>query len=224
LSRNQILIAVVVAALIAVGAAAWYILGGSGSSTSAITASAPAAGGIVVTPDDRTLGNPKARIKVIEYAAPMCPHCARMNAEGFPVLKSQYIDTGKVFYIFRVFPIGQADVPAEAIARCLPKEEYFHFIDILFRNQDKWDPENGVTDVEGGLIAMGRLEGLTSDQVRTCMADKTAQQRVMAVEQDAATRYGVTGTPTFVVDGEVMEGGAPWDDVKAKIDAALAKK
>jgi protein-disulfide isomerase len=223
LSRNQILIAVVVAALIVVGAAAWYVLGGSGSSTSAITASAPATG-TVVTADDRTLGNPKAKVTVIEYAAPMCPHCAHMNAEGFPILKSQYIDTGKVFYIFRVFPIGQPDLPAEAIARCLPKDEYFHFMDILFRNQDKWDPENGVTDVEGGLIAMGHLEGLTTDQVKACMADKAAQARTMAVAQDAGTRYGVTGTPTFVINGEVMEGGAPWDDVKAKLDATLAKK
>ena len=221
MSRNQILIGVVVAALLVLGAAAWYIMGGTQSDALA-TATANAA--TVTTADDRTLGNHKAKIVVIEYASPMCPHCAHMNEEGIPVLKSQYIDTGKVFYIFRVFPIGPADVPAEAIARCLPADNYFQFIDLLYRNQAKWDPENGVTDVQGGLVAMGRIAGLSGDQVLACINDQDARKRVMTVAQDAGTRYGITGTPTFVINGEVQTPGAPWPDIKAKLDSLLAKK
>lgn len=224
MSRNQILIAVVVAALIAVGAAAWYILGGSGSSTSAITASAPAAGGIVVTPDDRTLGNPKARIKVIEYAAPMCPHCAHFNEEGIPELKAKYIDTGKVFYVFRVFPIGNPDIGAESLARCLPADNYFPFIDQLYRNQKNWDPEYNVSDPEAGLVAQARIAGLTGDQAEACMHDKAKNERVIAVAKDGETRYGISGTPTFVINGEVQTAGAQWPEIKAKLDSLLAKK
>ncbi len=222
MNRSYTLIAIVAAAVIAVGAAAWYLLGNNQGDTAAITASAPA--GALVTADDRTLGNPKAPVTVIEYAAPMCPHCARMNEEGFPTLKSEYIDTGKVYYIFRVYPIGNADIPAEGIARCLPKEQYFQFIDLLFRRQESWDPEYGVQDVQGGLAALGRIAGLTPEQIQTCMADQANQARVMKVAEEATTRFGVTGTPTFVIDGKPLQGGAPWTDVKAALDAALAAK
>ncbi len=223
MSRNQVLLGIIVAALLALGGAAWYFMGGSSPSESPV---AGAAGGpaSVATAYDRTQGDPKAPITVIEYAAPMCPHCAHMNAEGIPVLKAKYIDTGKVFYIFRVFPIGQPDVAAESIARCLPADNYFQFIDLLYRNQAKWDPEYGITDVQGGLVAMGRIAGLSGDQVLACIADKNAQKHVIDVAQDAATRYGINGTPTFVVNGEVQTPGAPWSDIKTKLDSLLAKK
>lgn len=186
----------------------------------------PAGGGasMAATPDDRTLGNPKAPVTVIEYAAPMCPHCAHMNEEGFPILQRDYIAKGRIFYIFRVFPIGQADIPAEGIARCVPKENYFAFIDLLFRNQQKWDPEYSVTDVHGGLVSMGRIAGLSADKIEQCMADPVNQQRLTAVQQDANTRFGITGTPTFVINGEVLPGGAPWSVVKDKLDSVLAAK
>ena len=155
----------------------------------------------------------------------MCPHCARFNEEIIPHLRADYIDKGKVFYIFRVFPIGQADVPAEAIARCQPADNYFQFIDLLFRKQAKWDPENGVTDVRGGLIAVSRIAGMSAEQVDACMNNQDEQKRIMAVAQDAATRYGVTGTPTLVINGDVQQaGGMPWTELKAKLDSLLAKK
>lgn len=221
MTRNQILIAVIVVALLALGGGAWYLLGsGSGDGTVASgTGAAP-----VITADDRTLGNPKAPIVAIEYAAPQCPVCARFNAEGIPSLKAQYIDTGKVFYIFRVFPIGPADVPAESIARCLPADSYFPFIDLLYRNQPKWDPEYGVQDVHGGLAAMSHIAGLSTAQVDACIANPASQKRVATVADDASQRYGITGTPTFVLNGEVQTAGATWPDIKAKLDALLARK
>jgi protein-disulfide isomerase len=216
-----VLLGIVVLALVVLGAAAWYVLG-SGSADS--SPGGAAASDTVATAYDRTQGNPKAPITVIEYAAPMCPHCAHMNEEGIPVLKANYIDTGKVFYIFRVFPIGQPDIAAESIARCLPADKYFQFIDLLYRNQAKWDPENGITDVHGGLVAMGRIAGLSGEQVDQCIANKDVQKHTMDVAQDASTRYGVNGTPTFVINGEVQTPGAPWPDIKAKLDSLLAKK
>jgi len=220
-SRNQVLLGIVVAAVLVLAAAAWYFMGRSQSdSLPALTAGS----GSVATADDRTLGNPKAPIVAIEYAAPMCPHCAHMNAEGIPVLKAKYIDTGKVFYIFRVFPIGQPDIAAESIARCLPADNYFQFIDLLYRNQAKWDPEYPGADPQTGLVAMGRIAGLSGDQVQACIANKDAQKRVMAVAQDGTTRYGINGTPTFVINGEVQTPGALWPDIKAKLDSLLAKK
>ena len=220
MSRNQILLGVIVAALLVLAGAAWYMMGSSDTGT----LGGGAGSGPNTTADDMTLGDPKAKIVVIEYAAPMCPHCAHMNEEGIPVLTANYINTGKVYYIFRVFPIGQPDVAAESLARCLPKANYFSFIDLLYRNQQKWDPEYGITDVEGGLAAMGRIAGLSGDQITACMHDPAKNKRVMDIAKDATTRFGITGTPTFVINGEVQTPGAPWVDIKAKIDSLLPKK
>jgi len=218
-SRNQVLIGVIVLALLTLGAG-FYFYEQSGPPD---VIAAVSGGGAV--PGDRTLGSSQAPITLIEYAAPMCPHCARFNAEVIPLLKSNYIDTGKVFYIFRVFPIGAADVPAEALARCQPKESYFGFIDLLFRNQDKWDPENGVTDVHGALVSLSRIAGMSAEQADACMNNQDEQKRIMAVAQDASARYGITGTPTLIINGEVEQaGGMPWTVLKSKLDSLLAKK
>jgi protein-disulfide isomerase len=218
-SRNQVLIGVIVLALLTLGAG-FYFYEQSGPPD---VIAAVSGGGAV--PGDRTLGSSQAPITVIEYAAPMCPHCARFNAEVIPLLKSNYIDTGKVFYIFRVFPIGAADVPAEALARCQPKESYFGFIDLLFRNQDKWDPENGVTDVHGALVSLSRIAGMSAEQADACMNNQDEQKRIMAVAQDASARYGITGTPTLIINGEVEQaGGMAWTALKSKLDSLLAKK
>jgi protein-disulfide isomerase len=219
MGRNHILLGLIAAAVLAVGVAAWYVLGSGSSDDQPATSAA-----FVPTAYDRTLGNPKAPIVAIEYAAPQCPVCARFNAEGIPSLRSQYIDTGKVFYVFRVFPIGPADVPAESIARCLPADNYFQFIDLLYRNQAKWDPEYGVTDVQGGLVAMARIAGMNEGQALACIADKDEQKRIADGQQDAMSRYGINGTPTFVINGEVQTPGAMWPDIKAKLDSLLAKK
>ncbi len=218
MSRNQVLLGIVVLALIALGVG-YYIY----SQSAPPPLVAVVDNGVV--PGDKTLGSPKAPITLIEYAAPMCPHCAHFNADVVPQLISQYVNTGKVYYVFRVFPIGAADVPAEELARCQPADNYFQFIDLLFRNQAKWDPENGVTDVHGALVALGRIAGMSPEQVDACMNNQDEQKRIMAVAQDASTRYGVTGTPTLVINGEVQEaGGMPFTVLKAKLDSLLAKK
>ena len=219
MSRNQVLIGIIVLALLTLGAG-FYFYEKSGPPD---VLAAVSGGGAV--PGDRTMGSSQAPITLIEYAAPMCPHCARFNAEVIPLLKSNYIDTGKVFYIFRVFPIGAADVPAEALARCQPKESYFGFVDLLFRNQDKWDPENGVTDVHGALVSLSRIAGMSAEQADACMNNQDEQKRIMAVAQDASARYGITGTPTLIINGEVEQaGGMPWTVLKSKLDSLLAKK
>ena len=222
MTRNQVLLEIIAAALIALAAGAWYILGDKPGAPDAPVATTHIAD--AATADDRTLGNPKAPVVAIEYAAPQCPVCARFNEAGFPSLKANYIDTGKVFYIFRVFPIGPADVPAEALARCLPADQYFPFIDLLYRSQPRWDPENGVTDVAGGLTAMARIPGLGRDKAAACMADPDKQKRIMVVAQDAMNRYGINSTPTFVINGEVQTAGARWPEIQAKIDSLLAPK
>jgi protein-disulfide isomerase len=179
--------------------------------------------GITLTAADRTLGSPKAPIMMLEYGAPTCPHCAHFNAEVFPLLKKKYIDTGKVYYVFRVFPLNPADLAVEAMARCLPASSYMPFIDVLFRNQDKWDPESGISDVHGGLVAMGRMVGMNATQIDQCISNKAQVTRASQVGEDAQKRYGVEATPTFIINGQIHAGGFSWQDLQTLLDS-LAKK
>ncbi|HEX4292841.1 MAG TPA: thioredoxin domain-containing protein [Rhizomicrobium sp.] len=222
MNRNTILIGIIVLALIGLGVS--YYLSQKQSSPD-LTTTTTATGSTQITADDRTLGNPKAPIVMIEYAAPMCPICANFNANEFPRLKAQYIDTGKVFYIFRVFPIGAPDFAAEALARCLPKDQYFTFIDLLYRSQDKWDPDgHEIPDVRAALIARAGVAGMSAADAARCIDDKAEQARITKNAQDAQARFDVSGTPTFVVDGKVVYSGEyPWDLMKAMLDAEGTK-
>jgi protein-disulfide isomerase len=220
MSRKTWIILAVVVALLA-GGGAWYFLGGSGDS-----AAAAAQANDPITEHDMTMGNPKAKVVFIEYAAPMCPHCAHFNNDILPDIKKAYIDTGKVFYVFRVFPIGAPDGVAEKLARCLPKAKYFPFMDQLFHSQQQWDPEYGVQDVRGALLEQARIAGMSEEQFNACNADTKEEPIINKVASDGQARYNITGTPTIVVNGvNASPGRVPTlEEMRGYLDAALAGK
>ena len=226
MTRNQIVIALVAVAILAIGAVV-YFYAFSGTPVDAVPPGGTASGNnYTITSDDHTMGSPKAPIVMIEYAAPTCPHCAHFNEVMFPVLKEKYIDTGKVFYVFRVYPLHPSDGAVEAMSKCMPADKYFEFIDLMFRNQPKWDWEYGVTDIHAGLVQMGRIAGLSADQVDKCIADTTVQEHINKVAQDGQTRYSITGTPTFVINGGVHSAadiGTP-EDMASFFNGILSKK
>jgi protein-disulfide isomerase len=231
LSKRQILIVLTLVVLVAAGVAAWIFLGSSGDSSVATgTSSGP---GYTLTDRDRALGDRKAKLVLIEYAAPSCPICAHFNSDTFPQVKTDYIDTGKVYYVFRVFPLRGDDGAAEKLARCLPEDKYFPFIDLLFRNQPKWDVEYAEQNpalgtpqgVHDGLVLLGRIAGMSADQADKCMSDTTSDNIINQVAQDGEQKYKISGTPTIVVDGVAQPSGfIPYESLKQTIDAALAKK
>jgi protein-disulfide isomerase len=224
-TRNQLIIAAVAAVIIAAAAIGYYAFP-SGSAADAIPESGGSGPGYTIASDDHTMGSPKAPIVIIEYAAPTCPHCAHFDETVFPYLKANYIDTGKVYYVFRVFPLHASDGAAEAMARCLPKDQYFQFIDMLFRSQKEWDWEYGVSDVHGALVKMGRLAGLSPEKVDSCIGDQAMQASINKVASDGQTRYSISGTPTFIINGVVRQSsevGTP-QDVDTTLKALLAKK
>jgi protein-disulfide isomerase len=204
------------------GLLALLTLSGCGPDTDSTAAGG--AGKLQVLPSDRTLGNPKAPIQFIEYAAPSCPHCAHFNETVFPMLKRDYIDKGKVFYIFRVFPIGAQDIPAEALARCMPKDSYFAFMDLLFRQQQVWDPEYGITNVQAGLVEVANVAGVPQDRAIACMQNKAEADRINKSAQEAMDKFKLSSTPSFVVNGELRQIAADQDSMRKFLDALLSKK
>ena len=130
-----------------------------------------------------------------------------------------------MFYVFRVFPLRPDDGTAEKIARCLPEDKYFAFIDLLFRNQPLWDVEYNVLDVHGGLVHVGRIAGMSAEQVDKCIDNKAEDDRINKVAADGEAKYTITGTPTFVIDGVAQSSGnIAYADLSKLLDAELAKK
>ena len=222
MSRKAIIAAVVIA-VVAGGAALVWHLNGQSSTTPALAAEVKGAN-YVITPDDMTMGNPKAKVVLIEYAAPRCPHCAHFAEETFPPLKKNYIDTGKVFYVFRVLPLAAADGVAEKLARCQPREKYFEFMDNLFRTQREWDDMYGVTDVRGGLLKQWQKFGKTEAEFEACIADIKRDAIINQVAQDGVERYKLSSTPSLVINGTLTPDVAEYAPLAKALDAALAQK
>lgn len=224
MTRNQLIIAATAVAIIVVAAIGYYVFfPGTSADVVPETVGGP---GYTITADDHKMGSSQAPIVMIEYAAPTCPHCAHFDETVFPYLKANYIDTGKVQYVLRVFPLHSSDGAAEAMARCLPADNYFQFIDLLFRNQKEWDWEYGVTDIHAALVKMGRLAGLTPEKVDSCISDQAVQANINKVALDGQTRYNISATPTFVINGVVHSGAdvSTPQDLEATLKSVPAKK
>jgi protein-disulfide isomerase len=179
---------------------------------------------VTLTNDDRTMGDPNAPILIVEYASLTCPHCAHFNEEIFPKLKAKYIDTGKVYYVFRAFPRMSVDLAAEALARCVPKEDYFKVVDLLFERQLDWDPEFQPLNVHDGLLSVAHAAGMSDVQGNRCMNDQARLDRANQVGQDGEAKYGINATPTFVVNGTVHPGQYEWENLQKDLDALLAMR
>ena len=227
MSGKNLWIILGVVVLIAAAGIGYYFTSGSS------TATAGGGPGYEIIPTDKTLGDPKAKVVLIEYAAPSCPVCAAFNAQSFSQLKAKYIDTGKVFYVFRVFPLRADDGSAEKIARCLPEDKYFSFIDLLFKNQAKWDVEFSQLNpalatpegVHDGLVLLGRIAGMSREQVDQCMENKAEDERINKVSSEGESRYSITGTPTFILNGtSIGSGNIPFDNLSKLLDTELAKQ
>jgi protein-disulfide isomerase len=179
-----------------------------------------------VQPDDKVMGSASAPVTMIEYFSQGCSVCARFDQEVFPLLKAKYIDSGKVRYVMRLLPIFPIDGPAYKLDLCVPPDKFFSSVDLLFRNQARWDAaEFPVADPHGGLIQMAAQMGISPAEADACMNSTAHDAAINKVAQDAVTRYQPDGTPTLVIDFKKADlPQKSWDEVQAALDAALAAK
>lgn len=199
-----------------VGAAALALVGCNGAS-----------GGAGASPDDMVLGSADAPVTMIEYASTTCPHCAQFHEEVWDQLKTNYIDTGRVRFIFREFPTAPAPVAVAGfqLARCggATPEQYFTRLGELFRQQQALF---ATLQTDGGrqkLIEIGAAAGLSQDQVMQCITDEAGAERIRRVV-DGASEFNVTGTPTIIIDGRKIEDPSvvTWEGLSRILDAELA--
>ncbi len=110
------------------------------------------------------------------------------------------------------------------MARCLPKDSYFQFIDMMFRNQDKWDPDGyNIPDIHQALINMGRIAGMSADQVDSCISNSGELKQIAAIGEHASKAYGIQGTPSFIINGELNSDAVTWQGLQDALNADLKK-
>jgi len=171
---------------------------------------------------DRMIGQDRAPIVIDEYISLTCPHCADFYLNTLPKLEKKYVDTGKVRIILHDYPLDGASLKAAALARCMPAEEFFSFIQVLYENQTKWALSANPDKI---LVQYARLGGLDADRAQACLSDPTLQSAVIAERSYASDQYGVQSTPTFIFNNgvEKMEGAAQIDAFATIIDRMLAQ-
>ena len=171
-------------------------------------------------PDDMSLGNPKAKVKLVEYASLSCTHCAVFNNEVFPAFKKKYIDTGKVHYTLREILTPPAQVAAAGFitARCAGKDKYFTVVDAVFRGHDEMVKTG---DARAVLVGAAKAGGMSEAQFEACLSDESALEALNARVARNAKQGEISGTPTFVFNGKkVKEGEMTADELDAAVAAA----
>jgi protein-disulfide isomerase len=166
---------------------------------------------------DVMLGSEKAPVTIIEYASMTCPHCAHFSENTFPELKKRYIDTGKVRFTLRTFPLDQLAAAGFMLAICGGKDKYMPIVETLFAKQDQWIVKDPVPALED----IAKQFGFTEDQFKKCLANQKVLDDIQAVRDHAVEKLGVNSTPTFFINGKKVVGDLSIDQMAKEIDPYL---
>ncbi len=198
-------------ALVGLGASALAACGKTGSGGGAAGA----------MPDDMSLGNPKAKVTVVEYASVSCPVCGRWYRDNWDTFKAKYVDTGKIHFIYREMLVGGTDEMAAAasgflLARCAGAGNYFKVVDAIYNDQTAL-----FADPRGTLLNVAKSMGMTEAQFDSCTRDSASLDALTKRVQANAAKDNISATPTFVINGKALEAGyQPLSAIEAAIAAA----
>lgn len=171
---------------------------------------------------ERGIGLPDAAVRIDEYASLTCSHCADFSKTIFPQLKKEYIDTGKIYFVFNDFPLNAPALDAAAVARCLPSGRYLPFVEFLFEKQEEWAFQN---DPREKLKQNAKLVGMGDKDFDKCVNNKDLRKALADKMEAAAKEHDIKATPTFLINNgqHVLSGARPFDDFKKLIDPILAE-
>jgi protein-disulfide isomerase len=163
---------------------------------------------------EREYGNPNAPVTIIEYASLTCPHCRNYHAKVFPKVKRQYVDTGKVRYIIREFPIGRTAGTAAIVTRCAPEKKYLFLTEAYLSRQGEWVSQEVRPDA---IYKVAKSSGMSRETFDKCLSNQTIIDGLTEVKQ-RGRKYGVIGTPTLFINGQKAQGEVTFEQIKAMIE------
>lgn len=164
---------------------------------------------------EKVLGKDDAPVTIVEYASMTCPHCAHFHETTFPELKTKYIDTGKVRFIFREFPFDPRAEAGFMLARC-SNDNYFAMVDVLFKQQQTWA---AVENAKDALAQISKLAGFSQESFEACLTNQKLLDDVRAVRERGSNEFKVDSTPTFFINGKKYPGALSIEEMSAIIDA-----
>jgi protein-disulfide isomerase len=166
---------------------------------------------------DQVLGAAEAPVTVIEYASMTCPHCAHFSETTFPEFKKRYIDTGKVRFIFREFPLDPLAAAGSMLARCAGDGKYFPMVETLFHEQKTWAVQKPLPP----LLAIAKQAGFTQQSFEQCLANQKLLEDIEKTREIASNKFGVNSTPTFFINGKKQSGALSLEDLEKQIQPYL---
>lgn len=170
------------------------------------------------TPDDIVMGKEDAPVLMVEYASLSCPHCAHFHNKILPSIKEKYIDTGKVKFVFRPFPLNPPALHGTVLAYCAGDARFYNFLKVLFDTQDSWAFNKNYLEM---LTNIGKLGGIKSDAFDKCLEDKDLELRILTMKQYAVNTLKLRATPTIYVNGEQFQDAIEVEPLSKFIDNAL---
>lgn len=188
------------------------------------------------------MGNPNAKVKLVEYGSLACPHCRHFEETGFKPLVQGYVRTGQVSYEFRNLLLNGPDISVSLLTRCSGPANFFAMSAVVYAAQPQWEDRlekmsdgdkaalEKMTDEQrivrfaelGGMSSMAQRFGLNPARARQCLTDKNGLQRLLAITQDA-NAHGINRTPTFIINGRRSDAAA-WDDLEPELKKALGER
>ena len=218
---------IISAAVAVIGLGAWFVTSPSGSQSTQVSQVDPIGAANAQESDidtsgiqEMTLGNPDAPVTVIEYASFTCPHCASFHAGAYKQLKADYIDTGKINFVYREVYFDRPGLWASMIARCAgTPTAFFGMADLIYEGQSTWARAGDMVSIVDELRRIGRLAGLDGDAMEACLQDADNARTLVAWYQENAQADDISSTPSFVINGQKYSNMA-YSDMAAIIDAA----
>ena len=175
-----------------------------------------------ITENDFVIGDEDAPVTIIEYASMSCSHCANFHKKTLPDLKKEYIDTGKVRMIFRDFPFNYPALLGSMMMRCIPNEVRYDYMNVLYQLQSKWvnrDPT--VTKKE--LYKIMQSGGMTKDEFDSCYSNLDIENEILEAVMLAQNDFNIRSTPSFFVNGNLVEGNKNTKEFRQIIDKILSE-
>jgi protein-disulfide isomerase len=167
--------------------------------------------------EDIMIGVDKAPVTIIEYASMTCPHCAHFSETTFPELQKRYIDTGKVRFTLRAFPLDPLSAAGFMLARCDGKDKYMPIVETLFAKQPEWMVKEPLPPLKD----IAKQFGIGETEFNQCLANQKLLDDIQTVRDRAAQKLGVNSTPTFFVNGKKLVGDVSIDQMAKEIDPYL---
>ena len=167
---------------------------------------------------EKKIGTKEANIEIIEFASLTCGHCAKFHNEVFPKIKKEFIDTGKVSFIYQDFPLDKFALKASVIARCSGEKKFFSFLKVLYSKQKDW---TRTEDPFRSLLKIAKLGGLKNEEIKVCVGNKSIEDGILKQRLNASKKFDIKATPTLYINGEKYDGDLTFEALKLKINTLL---